>query len=49
VQLDMVRQQGCTEVQGFLFSPPLPATAVSRLFAASSPAALLNPLRRSGS
>jgi diguanylate cyclase (GGDEF)-like protein len=31
-QLDLVRQQGCTEVQGFLLSPPLPATAVSRLF-----------------
>jgi len=32
-QLDLVRQQGCTEVQGFLFSPPLPAAAVTRLFA----------------
>jgi EAL domain-containing protein (putative c-di-GMP-specific phosphodiesterase class I) len=48
-QLDMVRQQGCSEVQGFLFSPPLPAAAVTRLFAASSPASLLSPARRSAS
>lgn len=27
-QLDFVRAQGCTEVQGFLFSPPLPARAI---------------------
>jgi EAL domain-containing protein (putative c-di-GMP-specific phosphodiesterase class I) len=27
-QLDIVREQGCTEVQGFLFSPPLPAGVV---------------------
>ncbi|HUG63097.1 MAG TPA: EAL domain-containing protein, partial [Methylomirabilota bacterium] len=32
-QLDLVRRQGCTEVQGFLFSPPLPAAAIDRLFA----------------
>ena len=32
-QLDMVRSQGCTEVQGFLLSPPLPASAIDRLFA----------------
>jgi diguanylate cyclase (GGDEF)-like protein len=31
-QLDAVREQGCTEVQGFLFSPPLPEAAVARLF-----------------
>jgi diguanylate cyclase (GGDEF)-like protein len=48
-QLDMVRQQGCSEVQGFLFSPPLPAAAVTRLFAAASPAALLSPVRKSAS
>jgi len=27
-QLDAVREQGCTEVQGFLLSPPLPASSV---------------------
>jgi diguanylate cyclase (GGDEF)-like protein len=48
-QLEMVRRQGCTEAQGFLFSPPLPAQAVSRLFAAASPRSALGPLRRSGS
>jgi diguanylate cyclase (GGDEF)-like protein len=31
-QLDLVRAKGCTEVQGFLFSPPLPADSVDRLF-----------------
>ena len=31
-QLDLVREQGCAEVQGFLFSPPLPASAASLLF-----------------
>jgi EAL domain-containing protein (putative c-di-GMP-specific phosphodiesterase class I) len=35
-QLDLVRQQGCTEVQGFLFSPPLPGSAISKLFAETS-------------
>jgi EAL domain-containing protein (putative c-di-GMP-specific phosphodiesterase class I) len=31
-QLDLVRREGCTEVQGFLLSPPLPASAVAKLF-----------------
>ncbi len=30
-QLDAVREQGCNEVQGFLFSPPLPASGVAAL------------------
>jgi diguanylate cyclase (GGDEF)-like protein/PAS domain S-box-containing protein len=30
-QLSMIREQGCTEVQGFLLSAPLPASAVSEL------------------
>ena len=30
-QLDAVREQGCNEVQGFLFSPPIPASAVAIL------------------
>jgi diguanylate cyclase (GGDEF)-like protein len=33
MQLDIVREQGCTEVQGFLFSVPLPANAASELIA----------------
>jgi len=35
-QLQLVREHGCTEVQGFLFSPPLPASAVTKLFAETS-------------
>jgi EAL domain-containing protein (putative c-di-GMP-specific phosphodiesterase class I) len=31
-QLARVRQEGCTEMQGFLFSPPLPAREIGRLF-----------------
>jgi len=30
-QLTAVREQGCNEVQGFLFSPPIPASAVEVL------------------
>src|SRR5690606_39412451 len=30
-QLAAVREQGCDEVQGFLFSPPLPPSAVAEL------------------
>jgi diguanylate cyclase (GGDEF)-like protein len=30
-QLNMIREQGCTEVQGFLFSVPLSATSISHL------------------
>jgi len=30
-QLDLVRAQGCAEVQGFLFSPPLPAESAREL------------------
>ncbi len=32
-QLARVRERGCSEAQGFLFSPPLPAAAVDKLFA----------------
>ncbi len=31
LQLDIVRENGCSEVQGFLFSPPLPASAATEL------------------
>ena len=30
-QLEMIRQEGCTEVQGFLFSRPVAASEVSRV------------------
>src|SRR5690606_27919409 len=33
-QLAAVREQGCSEVQGFLFSPPLPASGVAMLLGA---------------
>ncbi len=32
-QLDLMRRKGCSEIQGFLFSPPLPANAVATFFA----------------
>ena len=32
-QLEALRQQGCTQVQGFFFSPPVPAGAVATLLA----------------
>ena len=34
-QLNAVREQGCNEVQGFLFSPPIPASAVETLLKAT--------------
>jgi len=33
-QLEIVRAEGCTEMQGFLFSRPLPIDEVDRLLAA---------------
>jgi EAL domain-containing protein (putative c-di-GMP-specific phosphodiesterase class I) len=32
-QLGRLRDEGCTEVQGYLFSRPLPASEVPRLLA----------------
>jgi EAL domain-containing protein (putative c-di-GMP-specific phosphodiesterase class I) len=31
-QRDAVQSEGCTEMQGFLFSKPLPASEIERLF-----------------
>ena len=31
-QLDRIKSEGCTEMQGFLFSQPLPAHEIERLF-----------------
>ena len=30
-QLELLRREGCVEVQGFLFSPPVPSTEITRL------------------
>jgi diguanylate cyclase (GGDEF)-like protein len=36
-QLTAVREQGCNEVQGFLFSPPLPASSIADLLRRNRP------------
>jgi diguanylate cyclase (GGDEF)-like protein/PAS domain S-box-containing protein len=36
-QFEIVRAEGCTEVQGFLFSPPRPANEIPRLLSACGP------------
>ena len=33
-QLETIRSEGCSEMQGFLFSRPLPASEIERLFLA---------------
>jgi EAL domain-containing protein (putative c-di-GMP-specific phosphodiesterase class I) len=30
-QLDQMRAEGCTEVQGFFYSKPMPASAIAEL------------------
>ena len=37
-QFKQLKLEGCTEVQGYLFSPPRPATEVRGLLAAINPA-----------
>jgi EAL domain-containing protein (putative c-di-GMP-specific phosphodiesterase class I) len=39
-QLNAVKEQGCDEVQGFLFSPPLPASGIDSLVGTVSPDAV---------
>ena len=34
-QLDIVRAEGCNEVQGYLFSTPKPAHEIARMIAAA--------------
>ncbi len=36
-QLEAVRAEGCNEVQGFLFSPPIPSSAVAELLRVQQP------------
>jgi EAL domain-containing protein (putative c-di-GMP-specific phosphodiesterase class I) len=31
-QLERVREEGCTEMQGYFFSPPRPIREIERLF-----------------
>ena len=45
-QLAAVRAQGCNEVQGFLFSPPLPASGIAALLGGGQTAQMLQ--RRHG-
>jgi diguanylate cyclase (GGDEF)-like protein len=40
VQLDHVRKLGCTDVQGFLFSPPVPAQELTKMFSKAEKAAI---------
>jgi EAL domain-containing protein (putative c-di-GMP-specific phosphodiesterase class I) len=35
-QLDIVRKLGCTDVQGFYYSPPVPAHALAKILAMHS-------------
>ena len=42
-QFDLVRAEGCTEVQGFLFSPPLPEPPSTKLFAETTAMAEWTP------
>jgi EAL domain-containing protein (putative c-di-GMP-specific phosphodiesterase class I) len=39
-QLELVRAAGCTEFQGYLFSPPKPAAEIARLFQPCARAAI---------
>ena len=39
-QLEMVREEGCTEMQGYFFSPPRPIKEIERLLQAEQAAAV---------
>jgi EAL domain-containing protein (putative c-di-GMP-specific phosphodiesterase class I) len=37
-QLEIVRAEGCTEVQGYLYSPPKPANEIAKMIATAEAA-----------
>jgi EAL domain-containing protein (putative c-di-GMP-specific phosphodiesterase class I) len=39
-QLELLRREGCTQAQGYLFSPPRPAAEVERMLSDASTAAV---------
>jgi EAL domain-containing protein (putative c-di-GMP-specific phosphodiesterase class I) len=47
-QLDLIREQGCTEMQGYLLSAPMPASAVGELLAKVRPLGSAAERPRSG-
>ena len=44
-QLEIVKTEGCTEIQGFLFSPALPASEIDKILSAASASACLRKPR----
>jgi len=42
-QLEILRNEGCTEVQGYLFSPPIPLLQIERLLTAEQAASESSP------
>ena len=45
-QFERVKSEGCTEVQGYLFSPPRPASQIKALIAATNHSAAISRQKR---